>query len=155
MPIEKKLNKDGSIQYVARINTAEKIHREVFDTEDKARQYLVENNLYTGVLRYLTLDERQQIELHKDILSASKIASLIGRSKNCVVCELRRHGGKENYNAKKAHDHFLHNMKARHVGRKAPTDWEAPSVVRFRNIEMQLEILFEEIKNLKTIIKGQ
>lgn len=48
----------------------------------------------------LTFEERKKIEkLIKTGMSAGRISLAIGRSKNIAIVEIRRSGGRENYNA--------------------------------------------------------
>lgn len=66
------------------------------------------------VSRPLNLEERKAIEkLCPSDLSLTQIATTIGRSKNAVVSEVRRHGGRENYNALQAQNHAYEMEKQR------------------------------------------
>lgn len=68
----------------------------------------------------ITLEERQQIEkLLRDGLRASAIARIIGRGKNSVVVEIRRAGGRDNYNAKRAQDQSHERFKKKTDASKA------------------------------------
>jgi IS30 family transposase len=56
-----------------------------------------------GKFRRLSIEERKEIESSlKKGISASQIAKNMGRTKNVVVVEIRRAGGKDSYNAEKA-----------------------------------------------------
>ncbi len=101
--------------------------------------------------RPLTLEERKQIEqLIKQGLSCGNIAQEINRSKNCVVVEVRRNG-KELYNAKLAHkDAIERDQKKRRVVslklKEAPPSYQMKQ--RIENLEMQVEILHDTIKEI-------
>lgn len=101
----------------------------------------------------ITYEERVQIEkLLKKGLSCGKIAIEIGRSKNGVVAEVRERGGRDNYTAKQAQaiadeknrekKEKLHKLN---VGNKRTFFMKQ----RIENLEMQVEILYETLKELK------
>jgi len=81
--------------------------------------------------------------------SRSEIARKIGRGKNTVVAEVRRYGG-DAYDAKEAQKQADVNRdkKYKSVSKKLksrePTTW----IKRIENIEMQIEILYDYIKEL-------
>lgn len=101
----------------------------------------------------LTMKERVKIErLLKEPLSLTQIAKQIGRSKNCVVTEVRINGGRENYTANKAQERFYtvhvlawEELRKRNKG----TDPRSKQNIKIENLEMQLEILHDEIKRLR------
>lgn len=98
----------------------------------------------------LTIEERKKIEKHiQKGLSCSESARLLGRSKNCVITEVRRAGGKE-YSALKGQaisekiwKHKYDNLKKRN---QSLSNYTLSG--RISNIEMQIEILHETIKEL-------
>lgn len=94
-------------------------------------------------MEYLTLDERKIIEqMLKEGYSGRAIARTLNRSASTVNSDIRLNGSKEEYNAEKAHadskrkifkeDLTLNSLKK-----------------RLENLEMQLEILLETIKDIK------
>lgn len=99
----------------------------------------------------LTFDERKDIEkLLKQGLSCSETARRIQRSKNAVTTELKRAGGHP-YSAKKGQEIAIFNHKERI--RKATMQAKinnnnGPVNKRLLNLEMQIEILHETIKEL-------
>lgn len=59
-------------------------------------------------MRFLNLDERKYIEEQLPSgKSLSEIARELNRAKNIVITEVRRNGGRENYNADKSHKEAL------------------------------------------------
>jgi IS30 family transposase len=108
----------------------------------------------------LTLEEREAIEkLCPSDLSLTQIAATIGRSKNAVVSEVRRHGGRENYNALQAQNHAYEMEKQK---RKVLSDLNkeicrgaggiVARVAKFEEsielLSMQLDILVEQIEKI-------
>lgn len=62
----------------------------------------------------LTFEERKLIEMYASTeLSACKIAARIGRSKNVVVTEYRRNGGREKYTAQAGQKNANDNIQSR------------------------------------------
>lgn len=60
----------------------------------------------------LTLEERENIEAGiKQNKSGKQIASMINRMASTLTNEIKRNGGKNNYNAKKAHERALYLRK--------------------------------------------
>ncbi len=60
----------------------------------------------------LTLEERNKIKEFIEVdYSLSSISRLIGRGKNTVVQEVRRNGGRENYNPQKAEQQFVKRVE--------------------------------------------
>ena len=102
----------------------------------------------------LTLSERKIIEsLIKKNFKCTEISRRINRGKNSVVVEVRRAGGYDNYNAKRAQKESEERWAARNKnlseynGSKVPE----PNLLRtkIQNLEFQIEILFEQIKELR------
>jgi len=99
----------------------------------------------------ITFEERKQIEKHISAgFSCCETARRIGRSKNGVVSEVRRGGGKL-YSAKIAQNlaDSVRNEKHRKLSER-----NKGNVTTFRfkqrieNLEMQVEILHDAIKEL-------
>ena len=99
----------------------------------------------------LNYNERLEIEKHlRAGKSCSQIALLIGRSKNAVVTEVRRGGGKlydaanAQINADKRMSSKYEKLSIRNKGNKVTFKMKK----RIENLEMQIEILHECIKEL-------
>jgi IS30 family transposase len=105
------------------------------------------------VMRF-TLNERKQIEaLLKKQLPGAEIAREINRSKNGVNTEIRLNGGRVNYSAEKAFDNSEKVQKEKirkqtEFLRKTLNPYKKLSE-RIENLEMQIEILIDTIKELK------
>ncbi len=99
----------------------------------------------------ITFDERLKIEKYiKKGYSCGDIAKMIGRSKNGVVCEVRR-GGKEHYDAKlsqKLTDNILKEKYKKMSDRNKARQTTFKFKQRIENLEMQVEILSETIKEM-------
>lgn len=100
----------------------------------------------------LTYEERKNIKslLNKG-LSCGQIAQKINRSKNGIVHEIRRNGGKDNYDPQIAHT----GAKQRNLEKKQKLSLlfggkkkNTTLTQRITNLEMQLEILHDVIKGL-------
>jgi IS30 family transposase len=99
----------------------------------------------------LGLDEREFIKKHLDVgLSCSQISLLLKRGKNTVVTEIRRNGGREKYDPKEAQENYFTRKKIGYekMQEKSKIQDYGPSV-RLKNLEFQIEILFDELKKLK------
>lgn len=75
----------------------------------------------------LTIDERRKIQsLLKTGISLSKIANFIGRSKNCVIIDVRFNGGRDKYDAEEAEKRAEKNRMQRYYsnGRNLNKDEE-------------------------------
>jgi IS30 family transposase len=108
----------------------------------------------------LTLQERYIIQrlLHEGH-SCNEIAKLIGRGKNTIVVEVRRAGGREKYEPEKAQrDSDKRYIDDRHA--KSHTLKERAKTERYfnpyislkeriENLEMQIEILTDTIKQMR------
>jgi len=104
----------------------------------------------------LTLAERKQIQrLLRMNFSCSAIAIEIGRSKNGIVSEVRRNGGRRLYDGEKAHNAALERQIKRYENlsiinsKKTDNHPIHRMKIRIDNLEMQLEILYETIKEMK------
>lgn len=99
-------------------------------------------------------EEREQIEkLIKYNLSLREIARRIGRAQGSICNEVRRCGGKYNYNAEEAQRIYEDNVKRKNEhlrqmnkGKKKVNRQDHAN--RLTNLEMQVEILAETIKEL-------
>ena len=106
-------------------------------------------------LNRLTYEERQKIEtLIKTPVSLTVLASMIGRSKNCVVLEVRRNGGRSEYTAKKGQasadarvDQRKQVLIKNNTG-KIGKNPRSHFIHRMRSIEMQVQIISETLKEL-------
>jgi IS30 family transposase len=105
-----------------------------------------------------TLAERKKIERFlKMRFSCGAIAKELGRSKNGVVSEVRRNGGKKEYNAEKAQEQAetrrtnkYKNLIEINKGKRENHPIHRMKM-RIDNLEMQLEILYETIKEMKNV----
>lgn len=101
-----------------------------------------------------SFEERQEIErLLKQGLSCGEIARRIGRSKNGVVLDVRKCGGKEAYTAKKSIKIFYERNEERkrkisefNMGRKNHPYQTLKE--KIQNLEFQIEILHDTIKGI-------
>lgn len=104
-----------------------------------------------GHNKAFTFEERKKIEWHiKRGKSCGETAQLIGRSKNGVVTEVRRGGGKE-YSAKTGQGIADKNMEEKYrklSQRNKGNDVSFRMKQRIENLEMQVEILHDAIKEL-------
>lgn len=105
-------------------------------------------NLNTKILQF---KEREQIEkLIKQGLSCAEIAKNIGRSKNCIVTEIRR-AGKTEYSAITGQNlsDKIKEEKYKKISMKQKGNQKQYFLKqRVENLEMQVEILHEAIKEL-------
>lgn len=103
------------------------------------------------ITRPFTYEERLQIQKHIAAgKSCCETASLIGRSKNGVISEVRRGGGRfydakiaQNLSDKIKHDKYK-KLSERNTGNKVTFKMKK----RIENLEMQVEILHDTIKEL-------
>ncbi len=101
----------------------------------------------------ITFEERVEIEkLVKQGLSCGAIAKALNRSKNGIVCEVRK-GGKADYCAKRSQKitdevrwEKYRKLSERNKGIKL--DSAVSLKTRIDNLEMQLEILHDLVKEL-------
>lgn len=101
--------------------------------------------------RVFTYQERKLIQTHiSKGLSCAKIADLIGRSKTGVVVEVRRGGGRL-YNAKESQkladeraSERYRKLSIQNRGKQFGLNYSK----RIENLEMQIEILHDCIKEL-------
>jgi len=100
----------------------------------------------------LSFKERKLIQkLINENLSLSEISRKLNRSKNCVVVEVRVNGGRSSYTADDAQNRSdLANFEKRNNLHKLNKN--VPKVFlykeRIQNLEMQIEILIDKIKEL-------
>ena len=103
---------------------------------------------------HLRLHERQLIEEHvKKGMACEAIGKLIGRSKNCIVSEVRRNGGRDDYNAKEAHENAYTKQLGHRAHLKKLLDeqgnpWKR-MIDKIEILQMQVDILTETIKQMK------
>lgn len=113
--------------------------------------------MYEKVRTIITFEERQAIEKYLKLgFSASSIARQLERSKNSIVWEVRRNGGREKYNAKLAQKdcdkrNEIRKEKVSYTNSKRSSEFNYKK--RIENIEMQLEILSETIKEFINVRK--
>jgi len=96
----------------------------------------------------ISLHERREINrLLREKFSLGKIAKKIGRSKTTIVSEVRRNGGAESYNAVKAEARavLMKNKRLSEIIQLSPYQRLDQ---RIQNLEMQVEILVDAIKEL-------
>ncbi len=109
-------------------------------------------SLYEKVRSPLSIEEREAIEKQLEFgFTASMIGASIGRSKNCIVLEIRRNGGRNKYNAIKAQKNAEERNKNRKLKLSQLNQNQTPYFSmrdRIENLEMQVEILSETIKEL-------
>lgn len=102
----------------------------------------------------LTYEERKKIyEGIKKGKSFRLIAIQIGRSNNGIFNEIKKNGGYANYDPEKAHQGALErnkegNIKKAYHGKKI-IDSYSELCEKTQNLEFQLEIIVDEIKELK------
>lgn len=100
----------------------------------------------------LTFDERKKIEEGLSSgLSGSKIARSLGRSVNAISYDVRINGGRLSYTAAKAQESSVKRLleKYQRVSDTATTQkTQYYMKQRLENLEMQVEILHEAIKEL-------
>ena len=104
------------------------------------------------VCKPLTFQEREMIEKYlKENKACNEIARILNRSGNCISTETRI-CGRSNYNAveaQKRRDDIVkkraHDLSIRNSGKKNYMNIKQ----RIDNLEMQIEILFETIKQLR------
>ncbi len=103
----------------------------------------------------LTLDERQIIEdLSKRGYSAVTIAKQLGRGGTTIAREIRKNGGPLFYNAIKAQKESYQRKSEGYIKisesvKKSGYNPFESLKARIENLEMQLEILVDTIKELK------
>ncbi len=103
--------------------------------------------------RMIDFEERKLIEKHlKRELSCTEISKLISRSKNAVVTEVRKNGGREKYCAKEAQK-LVELTKKERYQKLSERNRKMKNVsslgLRIQSLEMQIEILHETIKEMK------
>lgn len=86
--------------------------------------------------------------------SCADICRKIGRGKNSVVVEIRRNGGREIYNANKAHEEAAERRKLGYekistINKSNPKKYSNPWMSLNNKIEslgMQIQIVLDELK---------
>lgn len=104
-----------------------------------------------GYQKPFTLAERKTIEkLLRQGKPGSEISKVIGRSKTGTNWEIRNHGGRENYCAKKANEMAIDAQKERIDKLRAKQTKKRPPNLSLRmdSLEMQINILKDTIKEL-------
>jgi len=102
----------------------------------------------------LTLIERKFIKKEIDNnISLSEIAMNLDRGRNTIITEVRINGGRENYDPHKANNRAIENKLKRieNVSAKMKGKITNPYLSmskRIENLEMQVEILSETIKEV-------
>lgn len=107
-------------------------------------------------MRRLTLEERILIEKYaKKGYSANLISKILGRNQSVISVELKRLGDRSQYDAQKAHEQCLQGWKRGGVNSVKKRRGNSQSINnRVTNLEMQLKILYETIKELKNDSKN-
>ena len=105
-----------------------------------------------GKVRCFTLEERKEIEkLLKQGESLPEISRKIGRSKSGLVYETRRCGNKDDYTAEEAHRVARSTLVEKYSilsERNAGQYYGIKYKQRIENLEMQIEILHDCIKEI-------
>lgn len=102
----------------------------------------------------LDLDERKRIySLLIQGYSCIQISKIISRGKNTVISEVKRNGGRENYNPYEANESAWRRKSIR-IKNLTKTITSNPSpykilLNRIENLEMQVEILIDCVMQLK------
>lgn len=100
----------------------------------------------------LTLKERKEIKYFIDqMFSMHEIARKVGRSSTCILNEVRRYGGRDNYDPILAHKKAIDANELRiEKLKKFNYQYSKKSMEdRISNIEMQIDIIIQTIKELK------
>lgn len=106
-----------------------------------------------GIVFSLTLKERKQIKYCIDnMLSQKQISIKLGRASSCINKEIGRNGGRDEYNPQIAHEKSLERRLARIEKLRNNNPWhklkKQEIEIRVSNLEMQIEIIIEQIKEL-------
>jgi IS30 family transposase len=102
-------------------------------------------------LKLLTFEERKLLEKYaKTKMSCIEISKIIGRSKNCVTVEYRIAGGRQTYDAQKAHENAneKRELKYKRLSERNRGRVFSKNHLRLASLEMQIEILHDTIKGL-------
>lgn len=111
-------------------------------------------------IRYLTFDERKQIEkLLKTKTSISEIGKILGRHSTCISKEIRRfkNNVKGNYSANLAQQSFEFNIKKRHKNFTAnkeekicTTTIKASDLIKkIEALEIHINLIYELLEEIK------
>lgn len=100
-------------------------------------------------LNRLTLEDRKIIENHLSLgLSLRKIAKIIKKNHSSVSYETMKNGGAQNYSAEIAHARA--NLAMKKTSLNLCNSLIVNDIItRLDNLEMQLEILIDQIKEIK------
>lgn len=105
--------------------------------------------------RDLNLEERKKIESFlKQGFSCRSISKNLQRAKNTIIVEVRRNGGKLNYNAQLAQIEATRRRETQYVklserNKLFSINPYSTLEKRISNLEMQTEILYDIIKEMK------
>ena len=106
-------------------------------------------------VKVITFEERKAIKnLINKGYKLSEISRDIGRGKNTIIAEVRRNGGPLLYDPVKAEERYQILRKAkiercREMNRNPRNNPYKALQTRIQNLEMQVEILVEAIKELR------
>lgn len=113
--------------------------------------------MHGGSRKFFSLEERVSIQNYiKKGHSATEISIMIGRSKNGVVTEVRRGGGRD-YDAVRSHTEFMKRTEERYQKLSEKNKKTSKShhwTSRIQNLEMQVEILHDKVKELMNAQKN-
>lgn len=101
---------------------------------------------------YLTIKERKVIEeFSKKGFSFHAIAKEVKRGTSTIRREIKKNGGKENYNAEEAQKYFSSYLdkKVLYGQEGKMSEYIQDIEKRLDAFEMQLEIIFEMLKEIK------
>lgn len=113
-----------------------------------------ENLIIKGVKYHLCLEERKKIALMiSNGENFSQIARTLGRGKQTIANEIYNFGGREGYDADKANDLSMARKIERQIKCSLTTKKHKNTTVlsRIENLEMQIEILLDTIKEMKHV----
>lgn len=107
-------------------------------------------------MRRLTLEERILIEKYvKKGYSGRLISKILGRNASVISMEIHRFADRSQYDAQKAHEQCSQGWKKGGIN---SSRWRKSTIQlmndRLTNLEMQLKILYETIKELKNDSKN-
>lgn len=121
-------------------------------SDDQMDLFKLPEKKHGGKRPSYTLEERKVIQkLLKQGFSGTNIAKHLHRSQNGVNYEIRRNGGRNKYDAEKAHEIIIkRRMESNEKRRNANLGKSGPGLnKRVQNLEMQVEVLFETIKEMR------
>lgn len=121
-------------------------------TEEKSE--ITKEKKHKGM--WLCLKERKTIQrLIEQRWSLSNIATHLGRGKTTIIVEVKKNQGRENYNAKKAHERAMDNVikkneRLSQLSKNRGTYQGLSLTSRIENLEMQIEILTDSIREVQS-----